>query len=399
VADGSTSFSFYVQGLEAQVDTISLTATAAGFNDRTTSIYVIQPGLDLSGLTTATTTLSNNDAFTVRIGLPYADSSDIYELQAIRAGGSDVTVTVTSDVPGVGQLETDAFTAGSVDITIGVGQSSSGGTVPAGGVAFDPLTAGTTVVSASIPGFITTTNVNGGSRTITVSAPSVNLSPVIVGSGLQRSWSGSLGAPNHGGVTVTITSSSPGVAVVAPDASTPGTASVGIPVADGSTNFSFYVQGLEGQTGTPTITAEASGFLDAAPTVTVIQPGLDISSISTTYSASAANDPFNVRIGLPYADGSDIYELQAIRAGGTAVTATVTSSVPSVGQLVTAADTAATVTVTIDVGQLISATAIAAGGVAFDPVAPGNTNVGATIPGFVATTNPNGASRAVTVNP
>jgi hypothetical protein len=37
--------------------------------------------------------------------------------------------------------------------------------VLAGGVAIDPLAAGSTVVSATIPGFITTTN---GSRSVTI---------------------------------------------------------------------------------------------------------------------------------------------------------------------------------------------------------------------------------------
>jgi hypothetical protein len=362
-------------------------------------VYVIQPGLDLSGLGTTTTTLSNDDPFTVRIGLPYADSSDIYQLQAIRAGGSPVTVTVTSSDPGVGQLEIDAFTAGSVDITIGVGQSSSPGNVVNGGVAFDPLTAGSTTVSASIPGFITTTNVNGGTRNITVSSPGINVSNVTVGSGLQQSWSGSLGAPNHGGVTVTLSSSNPTVAVLAPDASTPGTASIDIPVTDGFTSFSFYVQGIEDQTGTPIITATASGFTDGTATAEVITPGLDLSSLSTSYSVTANDDPFVVRIGLPYADGSDIYQLQPIRAGGAAVTATVTSSVVAVGQLVTSADTAATVMVTIGVGQSSSPSTVPAGGVAFDPLTPGSTDVAATIPGFVATTSSGGAARRVTVNP
>jgi hypothetical protein len=74
--------------------------------------------------------------------------------QTIRAGGSGVTATLTSSAPGVGQLVTAAGPSGTVTVDIAPGQSRSPGTVATGGVAFDPLAAGTTTVRATIPGFL-----------------------------------------------------------------------------------------------------------------------------------------------------------------------------------------------------------------------------------------------------
>ena len=391
-------------------ETVTLVSSDPGLVAVVTPTVTIPAGLQtangtLSGVFPGTVTLTGTSAIygTAQSTVSTTANLNIVQTSAtINASfGSDIQVRLESGGSPI------AAPTGGIQVTLTPGDPTcaiamSPVTIPAGLV---DVTATVTYGGSATLQCVTTltaaaTDITSDNINVTVNpAPNINLSAVTVGSGLQRSWSGSLGAPNHGGVTVTLTSSNPAVALVAPNASTPGTASVVIPVADGVTGFSFYVQGVEGQTGTPTITARASGFTDGTATVDVIQPGLDLTGISTVYSASTANDdPFTVRIGLPYADGSDIYELQAIRAGGSAVTATVTSSVPGVGLLVTTPDTAATVVVVIGVGQSVSAGSVLAGGVAFDPLAPGTTQVAATITGFVSTTGVNGASRTITVN-
>jgi hypothetical protein len=95
-----------------------------------------------------------DDPFIVRIGAPNATNQFMSLEQAIRAGGTAVTATLTSGTPGVGQLVTTAQTGGTVTVTIGPGQTRSPNTVATGGVAFDPLTAGTTTVRATIAGFV-----------------------------------------------------------------------------------------------------------------------------------------------------------------------------------------------------------------------------------------------------
>jgi hypothetical protein len=380
VPDGQTSFVYYVQGVEGVADTGTATTTftvsAPGFTTNSATKTIVRPGLDITGLGTSTTTLSPDDPFVVRVGVPNAGLTFLNELQAIRAGGSPITVTVTSSSATVGQLVTSTLTSGSVTVQIGVGGTQSPSSVAAGGVAFDPLTTGSTTVTASHPAFATVTN---GTRTVTVSAPGINLSPVTVGAGLQR-------LSNHGGVDVVITSSNPTVALVAPDASTPGTESIIVSLSDGQTTFSYYVQGVEGQTGTVTFTARASGFTDGSTTKTIVQPALDISGLNLNPTVGAADDLFVVRVGVPNGSQTFLNELQAIRAGGSALTVTVTSSDDVVGQLVTSTLTGGSVTVQIAVGATQTPSSVAAGGVAFDPLTVGSTTVTADTIGFITTT-------------
>jgi hypothetical protein len=261
-------------------------------------------------------------------------------------------------------------------------------------VAFDPLTAGTTTIAATIPGFVA---LPGATVVVTVSAPAINLNALAVGAGLQESASGSLGAAVPvGGLTIRITSSNPDVVLISPNATTPGTAFIDVTVNQGASFFTYYVQGVEDTSGTVTVTAMAPGYTDGTETVTVRQPALDIIFLPSTTTVGAANILFEVRIGVPNAGFTAYTAEQAIRAGGLAVTATVTTSAPGVAQLVTTALTGGTVTVVIAGGQSRSPGTVALGGVAFHPLALGTTNVGATIPGFFALP---GALIPVTVNP
>ena len=85
--------------------------------------------------------------------------------------------------------------------------------------------------------------------------------PGLVGGGLMTSgFAARLGARLHGGVTVRITSSNPDVLLVSPNTTTAGTPFVDIPVANGSTDASFAIHGVEGAQGTVTLTATAPGF-------------------------------------------------------------------------------------------------------------------------------------------
>jgi hypothetical protein len=74
----------------------------------------------------------------------------------------------------------------------------------------------------------------------------------------------------------------------------------------------------------------------------------------------------------------------------------VTSSVPSVGELVTTPLTGGTVTVEIAQQYYYSATSVTTGGVAFHPLTVGETTITTSIPGYFALPV---ASQVVTVNP
>ena len=75
-----------------------------------------------------------------------------------------------------------------------------------------------------------------------------------------------------------------------------------------------------------------------------------------------------------------------MRAGSQAVTATIISSDPKVGRLVTSSTSGSEVVVQIAPGSERLPSSVAAGGVAFEPLTADNTNVSATIPGIISTT-------------
>ncbi|MDH3496619.1 MAG: hypothetical protein OER21_07645, partial [Gemmatimonadota bacterium] len=393
LSTGTSSFSYYIQGVEGATGSAVMTASAPGYTNGTATMTVVQPALDVIFLTTTTTSLSPNDPFQVRIGVPNAANQFMSIEQAIRAGGTAVTATVTTSNAGVGQLVTESLTGGTVTTTIAVGQARSPSSVTNGGIEFDPLTAGATTVSATIPNFIA---LPSASVAVTVSTPTLTLFSQTVGSGLQYNTSGTLGAPAPAGTVVRITSSNPSVALVAPDASTPGTPFIDLALATGVNSFGYYVQGAEGATGTVSLTATASGYTDGSTTATVAPPAVDIIFLNATTTVGAADDPFQLRIGVPNTTNQFMSIEQAIRAGGTAVTATVTSSDGAVAQLVTQSVTGTSVTVSIATGQTRSPSTVAAGGVAFDPLAVGTSTVAGSIPGFVSLPT---ASVSVTVNP
>jgi hypothetical protein len=104
----------------------------------------------------------------VRVGVPNAQNTAVLE-QPIRAGGSAVTATVSLvnlNPAGGARLKTNGGSSETQTVTIGTMQSRSPTAVSAGGVAFDPIASGTVTVTATIPGFITTTS--GGNINVTI---------------------------------------------------------------------------------------------------------------------------------------------------------------------------------------------------------------------------------------
>jgi hypothetical protein len=320
----------------------------------------------------------------VRLATPSSPTGGVSVEDELRFGHPALTATLTSVQPTVAQLVTQTQTGSPVTVQVGPRQSRSPSTVATGGVELDYLTTGSTVVIADIPQFRALPT---DTQTVTVTAPFVTLSQLTVGGGLQHPTSGSLSSPNHGGISVVVKSSNPAVALVSPNATTPGTDSIVLAVAAGASSFSYYVQGLEGATGSVTIRATAPGFTDGTATATVVQPAVDIIFLASTGSAaSTADDPFQARVGysnLP--TNSAMTVEQEVRAGGPgALTVTVTSSNPAAGLLNTSVQTGQSqVTLTIPVGQARSPSTLATGGVTFDFVAPGTTFVVPTITGFV----------------
>jgi hypothetical protein len=267
--------------------------------------------------------------------------------------------------------------------------------VASGGIAFDPLTTGTTVISVSAPGFrsVTTSSVS-----VSVIPPAITLNAgnPTVGAGLQIVNTGTFNTSGHNGRTIVVRSSNPAVLRVAPDAVTPATDSILIPMAAGQTTFSYYTAGIEGTTGAVNVTASADGFLDGSVARTVVQPAIVVASLVATGTAGVtADDPFVATVGIPNAGLTAISQGQAPRAGLT-LAVTFASSDSTVGRLVTLSQAtgAGSVTVNVPANSSNTAASVAAGGVAFRFVGAGTTTVSATATGFLQLS---GGQRIVTV--
>ena len=222
--------------------------------------------------------------------------------------------------------------------------------------------------------------------------------PATVGAGLQESgYTARLGEAQHGGVTMRIESSNPGVVRVAPNTTTPGTAFIEVAVLNGQTDITYTIQGVEGAPvpASATLTATASGFANGTGTVNVVQPAFRLENVPTSTTSLSAEQAFWVRIGIPTAGNANLSLIQNVRTGSAGFTATVTNSNAAVAQLTSVGGPGQSRTVTIPANASVSPTSVATGGVAFDPTGPGTTTVTASIPGLIATT---AATAGVTVS-
>lgn len=401
VANGASSIGYYIQGVEGQTGTSTITAKSPLFTQATTTATIVQPAVEFHGLPTSTTTLSTDNNLYAQVGVPNGGGTSIAYVQNVRPGiaGGFLTATFNSNPSTVGTLTDTLGTGPTKTARILPGFYYSPTTVPTGGVGFHPILAGNGNVTVDIPGFTRTTTT--GQRAILVTQPGISLSGVSpTGGGLMDAAGLTLGAGNHGGVNVTIFSSNPGVALVSANSTTPGTDTVVVFVPNGSTSITYYVQGVEGQTGTVTITGRASGFTQATTTATIVQAGVEIHGVPTSIAAGAPDAAFYAQVGVPNGTNTNLSYVQNVRPGiaGGGLTATMNSSTPAVGTLTTqAAGTGTPRSVTIPSGLYYSPTAITGGGVGFRPLTPGNTAVTVDVVGYLRMST--FGNRAVTVTP
>jgi hypothetical protein len=390
--NGTVSFSYVIHGIDGVNDSTPIIASATGFTPDTAQIRVPQSGFDIANLNTTFNTQAVNDLLVVRLGIPNTGNNTLSTIQNRRFGGSALTATVTNSNTAIADLVTTGGPADQATAQITAGTSSTPSTLAAGGIEFDPIGAGSTTVSATIPGYLAmaTATVN-----VTITAPAISISTSTVGAGLATTVNASLGSSNHPADSVTLTSSQPSVLLLARDLTSAGSASIRIPIAANGTGFTFVVMGVEGQSGAPLITAEFPGFTDGTATATVRPAGIDISGLGTSFTTTSVDDGFVVRTGPTVAGNGSISTTQQIRFGGTPLTVTVTSSNAAVGRVKTSSDSGSSVTVSIPVGQ--GSSPGGTGGVSFDPLAAGSTTVAASAPGYVTVTT--GSVTATVVTP
>ncbi|UCG50542.1 MAG: T9SS type A sorting domain-containing protein [Candidatus Latescibacterota bacterium] len=385
VPNGSINATFYTHALEDTTGTAAITATAPGFSSVSDQVEVVQPALQLLNLAGNIDILDPDDPFQARVGIPTVTNGGLYAVQKARVGGPGLTATVSNSMASVAQLVTSTLTGQVVSVSIAPGESDSPETVASGGVAFDGLSADTTVVSATIPGFIQT---DLATKQVVVEASSIDFLtfPAKVGAGFRSNGIvARLSGSGHGGVTVHIESGDSSLALVTDHSGTPGRPAIDIFLADGSFDASFYICGLEDTTGIVTVTASASGFSSRVEPTQIVQPAVEIYGLGTTIDVLDAPDDFYVQVGIPRDDLLGLEVFSPARPGGSGFVSTVTSSDSTVGQQVTLTDTSHTVNVLIPPGQYRTPSAVSLGGVAFDGIALGTTTVSASIPGFLPT--------------
>jgi len=380
VADGQTSKTFYVHGVN-EATGVTLTATQALFSSGTRSVDVVPSALRVVGLSTTRTTLSPDDAFYVETGYM---SGTTFRRSEVSASSGPITVDFSSDDISVGQLVTASTTGATASVQVAINSRFSPTNVASGGAALEPIGQGTLNVSATATGFDAT--YSGSSVAVSVTQPAISIADnwqgdARIGGGLQASYRVNLSGSDHGGVTVRVASSDTFRLLVAPDSTSAGTSFIDLFIADGQTQATFYVQGINGITGNVTLTASSVLFTNGTLGVDVVPGVIDIHSFIASTTASAIDDPFRVRTGYVHSNGTS-FLYAPVSSSSAPLQVLVHSSNVAVGAVKTLAENGASVTVEVAANLYDSASSVAAGGVAFDPVSAGTTVISTSVNGF-----------------
>jgi len=378
---GQTIADFVVQGVNAAAVTITATE-ATTFSPATAPLDVVPAVLQVRDLAATNNTLGADDPFRARTG--YIHSNGVtFRYASVSAAAGNLTATLSSDDVSVGQLITAGSSGGSVTVQIPVGQNLSPNTVATGGVALNPAGEGAVDVSASAAGYTTYT---GSIFTVTISQPSLSMADIWwgdhrIGGGLQAPYRVTLGASQHGGVTVRVASGDTFRILLASNATTAGTSFIDLFIPNGSTTADFYVQGINGVTGNVTLTATTPLFPIATRDVELVQGVIDIINNPASIAAGAADDPFQVRTGYVHSNGVS-FRWAPVSAGDAPLQVLVSSSDTSVAEVQTLNENGVSATVEVQTNQTDSASAVASGGIALDPVAPGTVSISTEVIGF-----------------
>ena len=115
--------------------------------------------------------------------------------------------------------------------------------------------------------------------------------------------------------------------------------------------------------------------------VELVQGVIDIINNPTTIAAGAADDPFQVRTGYVHSNNVT-FRWAPVSAGDAPLQVLVSSSDTAVGEVQTLNENGISVTVEVQENQTDSASSVAIGGVAFDPVAQGSVSISTEVIGF-----------------
>jgi len=161
VANGQTDANYWIQAIEGTTGAVTVTASATGFTGASGTVNVVQPAIQITAVPTSIAATAASVLFNAQVGLPNSSGTGIASFMQVRAGSS-IVATVTNSAAAVAQLVTSAGGAQSRSVVIAGGSSSSPSSLAAGGIQFDPLSAGQTTVNVTSPGFaiVNTATVN-----------------------------------------------------------------------------------------------------------------------------------------------------------------------------------------------------------------------------------------------
>ena len=86
-------------------------------------------------------------------------------------------------------------------------------------------------------------------------------------------------------------------------------------VPNGQTDATYWVQGVEGATGTITETATATGFTSSSGTVTVVQAAYRLDGLPASPNSFSPNQPIYATVGVPNTNNTALSILQTVRPG------------------------------------------------------------------------------------
>ena len=294
---------FYIQGLTAGSTTV--TVSAPGFTSSTTGLITVDPsGFVFSTASFTTTTQSATTPVGVYLAVLNPTTLDVLyycglSISCYLNPGNAQSIALNSSLPGIGTITTPmAFPAGSYG----------------GNATFTPLEAGATTLSIPTQptGFTgAANNPSVTSITATVTAPSITTVGTAVATGydLEVPQKLSLSVAPASGLTITITSSNPAIALVSNSATATGSTFVTILGVTGTAQQQVYIQGIA--QGNANLTISAPGYTSAILPITVSPSGFIIqeASFSTTTTSPdtlIAMYPAVLDTGLNYITSAQI---------------------------------------------------------------------------------------------
>jgi hypothetical protein len=162
VANGQTNIPLVIHGVNgATPGSVTIQISAPGFTSTTITVSLVAPALSYTGFSGLPVPVGSPDAvMVINTGVPDISNGYIQIGQQVRFGGPSLTVTVQSSNAAVGSIVVGGTAAASRTVTIAPGNGQSYD------ASFRPVAPGTTTVSVSAPGFVTTNP--GGSQMVQV---------------------------------------------------------------------------------------------------------------------------------------------------------------------------------------------------------------------------------------